>query len=327
MVAPVKKYLGLSDLKLVGPKQVNPRAEEAQEIAEKLCRDAGIHLSSFDGYHTMSPYLFPHASLDRLIAAILITDFLYYVDEAYERHARLERDQDEDIYLRDVFDRCIQIILYGDMPEDSHPLYDASLMIHEKALPLTTVAWLKRFITVTLQHLKSTTYNLDDVVDEGGDPIEAYIALRELDCGMRPTMHLIEIANDCHLPDAVKYHPYIRSVEQPTANIGGLMNDIISYENEVIRYGSRFNLVALLEDYRNLSFEEAVSEAVKIVNRNTEDFLERSQNIPDFGDDDTNALVARYVDALRDEIIATWHWQVSTTRYKSPNSPYPELRI
>lgn len=327
MVSPVKKHLGISDLKLVNAKRVNPRADEAEAIAEKLCRDAGIHLSTFDGYHTMSAYLFPDATVERLVASILITDFLYYVDDMYERHARKVRDNDEDMRLRQVFDRCIQIMLYGDMPEDSHELYDASLMIHNYVLPLTTIEWFKRFINVTSQHLKSTTYTLKDIIEEGKDPIEAYIALRELDGGMRPTMHLIEIANDCHLPDEVKYHPYIRSVEEPTANVGGLMNDIISYGNEVIKYGSRFNLVALLEDYRNLTFEEAVSEAVRIVNYNTDLFLERSQQIPDFGDEETNKLVARYVDSLLDEINAAWHWQLSTDRYRSPNSPYPEFRV
>lgn len=327
MVLPAKKLFTLSDIKLVNRKRVNPQAKEAEAIAEKLCRDANIHLSTFDGYHTMSAFLFPDATVERLVASILITDFLYYVDDMYERHAKKIRNVDDDMYLRDVFDHCVQIMLYGAMPDDTHELYDASLMIHNYVLPLTTLEWLTRFINVTLQHLKSTTYTLDDIINEDNDPIEAYIALRELDGGMRPTMHLIEIANDCHLPDDVKYHPYIRSVEEPTANVGGLMNDIISYGNEVIKYGSRFNLVALLEDFRDLTFEEAVHEAILIVNQNTDIFLARSQQIPDFGDEDTNKLVARYVDSLLDEINATWHWQLSTPRYRSPDAPYPELRV
>jgi hypothetical protein len=312
---------------LIDPQKVNPHSEEAQAIAKTLCKDAGIHLSTFDGYNTMSAFLYPNASLERLVGLIVIMNFLYYIDEVYERHERQETDRNEDIYLREVFDHCVQIILYGKMPDRKHELYDASLMIHKTVLPLTNERWFKGFIIVILQHLKSTTYNLEDILDENNDdPIEAYIALRELDCGMRPTMHMIEFANNFYLSDEVKAHPYIRSVEEPTANIAGLMNDIISYEKEVLQFNSRFNLVALLEDYKELSFEAAVHEAVKIVNQNTNDFLEREKQIPDFGDEKTNEIVRQYVQGLRDQINATWHWQMATDRYRSPNSPYPELR-
>src|SRR5690606_24519496 len=105
---------------------------------------------------------------------------------------------------------------------------------------LCNVEWLQQFIFVTLQHLKSTTYTLEDILKmRGGDPIQQYMDLRVLDCGMRPTIRLIEFVNDFYLPQEIKSHPFIRSVEEPTANIAGLMNDIFSYEKEVIAFGSR----------------------------------------------------------------------------------------
>ncbi len=328
MSLPTKHLFGLSDIKLIDKQKINPYAEEAQTIAKGLCKKAGIHLSNFDGYNSMSAFLYPDASLDRLVGLIVIMNFLYYVDEVYERHERQgSTDKSEDIYLREVFDNCVEIIISGKKINATHELYDASYMIHETVVPLTNLDWMRRFITVTLQHLKSTTYNLEDIIEGNEDPIEAYVGLRELDCGMRPTMHMIEFANDFYLPEHVRNHPYIRSVEEPTANVAGLMNDIISYEKEVIEFDSRFNLVALLEDYRNLQFDQAVHEAVVIVNENTDNFIKRETEVPDFGDDETNNLVARYVQGLRDQINATWQWQMSTDRYRSPNSPYPELRI
>lgn len=324
------KYYTLSDIHVIAPKQLNPYAEEAQQTAKELCAELGIHLDeTFDGYNSMSAYLYPTASKDRLVALIMIMNMLYFVDEVYERHARSGSDTDEDIYLRRVFDNCVPILLHGQMPEnDEHVLYKPCLAIHNIVSPLVNDGWMKRFVFSILQHLKSTTYTLDDILQsKGGDPIEQYIMLRELDCGMRPTMNMAELALGIFLPEDVKNSAYIRSVEDPTAAVAGLMNDLFSYEKEVVRYGSRFNLVALLMDYRDLNFDEAVHESVAIVNQFTDDYLTRAQQIPDFGSPETNRIVERYVEALGYQINATWHWQRSTDRYYSPTSPFPELRL
>lgn len=329
MQGPGTRLQGLSDILLIDYKKVNPYAEQAQYIARRHCIEAGIYLEGFESYTTMCGYLYPSTSPKRLMALILINNFLYYVDEVWERHERedasAEERKEENLYLREVFDHCVRIMLTGEMPGNSqHELYDASLMIHKFVTPLTNQSWLESFILVTLQHLKSTTYTLEDIMKSGGDPIERYIGLRLLDSGMRPTIWMIEFANNSYLPDVIKQHPFIQSVQEPTMHIAGLMNDIISYEKEVIKYGSRFNLVALLEDY--MSFEEAVDMAVEIVNQFTRDFLACEKAMPDFGNARINQMVKRYVQGLRDQITATWYWQLSTDRYRSATSPFPELR-
>jgi hypothetical protein len=321
------KLKGLSDILLIDGKRTNPHAQEAQQKAKEYCKEAGIYLDNFDGYNSMCAFLYPDATAERLTAVIIIMNFLYYVDEVYERHARQQTDRTEDLYLREVFDNCTRIMLYGIQPTSEHELYKACSLIHKVVIPLSNVEWLQQFIFVTLQHLKATTYTLEDILKtKGGDPIQQYMDLRVLDCGMRPTMRLIEFANDFYLPEEIKAHSFIHSVEEPTGNIAGLMNDLFSYEKEVIAFGSRFNLVALLEDYRGLNFEGAVDQAVEIVNRFTRDFLECEKAIPDFGSDEVNKMVQQYVQALHDQINATWQWQISTDRYRSRQSPFPELR-
>lgn len=325
MLVPTR-LLGLSDIKQIDDKKINPYAEEAQVRAKELCQKAGIYLPYIDTYNTMSPFLYPDASLERLVALIFIMNFLYYVDESYERHARQETDRQEDLYLRGVFENCAQIMLTGTMPNDSHPLYAACLVAHKVISPLSNVTWFRQFLRFILEHLLSTTHTLDDVATTNNDPVDAYMVLRELDCGMHPTMRLIEFANNFYLPDVVRTHPDIQRMEGATASIAGLANDIFSYENEVLQYNSRFNLVAILEDNRGLSFTEAVHEAVKIVNQYTDTFLGKERHLPDFGDRAINQMTAEYVQGLRDQINATWHWQMSTDRYRSPASPFPELR-
>ncbi|MEQ8675005.1 MAG: terpene synthase family protein [Aggregatilineales bacterium] len=325
-----KQYFTLSDIHKIAPKLVNPHAKEAEQTAKRLCAELGIHLDDkFDGYNTMSAYLYPTASKERLIAIIMMMNMLYFIDEVYDRHARDEVDAQEDLYLRRVFDNCVPILLRGEMPaNDDHVLYQPCLVIYNIVSPLVSENWMKRLVFSMLQHLKSTTYTLDDILQtKGGDPIEQYIMLRELDCGMRPAIDMAELALGIYLPDEVKQSDYIESIEYPTALIGGLMNDIFSYEKEVVFCDSRFNLVAILQDYRYLSFDEAVHESVCIVNKYTDDYLERAANIPDFGSPEMNRMVELFVEGMGHQINATWYWQLSTDRYCSPTSPFPELRL
>ena len=328
MVSSSSKRLSLADIKEIDTPRINPRAEESQAIAKKICKEAGIHLETFDSYNTMSAYLYPDASVERLVGIIVIMNFLYYVDDVYERHARTDGDHSQEAYLHQVFDNCARIMLTGKMPDHIHTLYESCLATHKIVMPLTNPEWLGEFIFKTLQHLKSTTNGVDDISNESEDElVENYIKLRGFDSGMYPAIHLIEFANSFYLLPEVKNHPYIREMEDATANVGGLMNDIFSYEKEVIQYNSKFNLIAMFEQYHKLSFEDAVHESVKIVNRNTDRFIERARNIPDFGDDELNLLAARYVRGLHYQINATWHWQKATDRYYSTTSPHPELRL
>ena len=316
----------LSDIKKIDTKKINPHAQEAQARAEKICKEAGIQLPHFDSYNMTSAFFYPDAPLERLVAVIIIMNFLFYIDDVYERHVL--REIDEKRHLREILENCVQIMSSGDKPHDTHELYDTSLAIHQIVAPLTNKKWLQRFTTSMQEHLNSSTYTLgEDFISQNDDAIGAYITFRELDSAIFPAMYLIEFANDFYLPDRINSHPYILNMEKFNANVFGLMNDIFSYQKEVIQYNSRFNLVALLEDYRGLSFSESVHEAVKIVNQNTEFFLEQEQQVPDFGNKEYQDMTIRYIKGLRDQINAAWYWQITTDRYRSVNSPHPELRI
>ncbi|QPC82662.1 hypothetical protein G4Y79_23735 [Phototrophicus methaneseepsis] len=328
MDAKTTRLMSLSDVCKIGPKAVNPHADEAQARSKQICEQAGIYIPSFENYTTMSGYLYPEASMERLVVLITVTNMLYYADEVYERHARQDPDPAEDARLRALFEQTIEGIITGEVPHEDEPLYRGALAIHKAMTPLTHISWVKKLIPALVEHLNSTTYKLEDILQkEGGDPLERYIALRELDGGMRPTIRMIEFANDFYLTDELRSHPFIQSIEAPTVSVGGLLNDIFSYEKEVLAYDSRFNLVAVFEDYYDLPFEHAVHKAVEVVNNHIAAFLALEQSIPVWEDPKTNEIVRRYVKGLRDQIKAAWYWQLSTDRYRSKTSPFPELRM
>lgn len=318
-----QKLLTLSDLLVIAPVQINPQAEEAERIIEDYCRKLGIWLPHFQEYTTMSSYLFPRASVERLVAIDIFTNLLYFIDDVFDRN---KPSQVGEIEMRKVFENCVAAMQYGIVPEDDHMLYATCLELHRQFAALNSQAWIDRLTDSLLQHFKATTYSIDDILKLGGDAVTQYIAIRELDSGMRPTMSLIELAYGIYLPDEVLNHTVIRRLTLRTARVGGLMNDIFSYEKEVLALGSRFNLIAVLMESQHLSFDEAVHVAVGMLNEFIAGFLEMENELPTWDDPKTNRLVQQFVEGLKDQIIATWHWQMSTNRYRSPNSPFPELR-
>ena len=109
------------------------------------------------------------------------------------------------------------------------------------------------------------------------------------------------------------------------SRIGGLMNDIFSYEKEVLTHHSRFNLLAVLQEVDGIPFSEGLDYAVRILNEYTAAFMDMYERIPHFDDATINRNLRLYYEGLANMINGTWHWQLSTNRYRSYNSPFPEL--
>src|SRR5437763_14561204 len=103
------------------------------------------------------------------------------------------------------------------------------------------------------------------------------------------------------------------------------MNDIFSYYKEIVIEQSRFNLVNLIQENTGVGLKEAVEEAIARVNACTIEFLELETRIP-YWSDKINFTVKKYIEALKRQLSACWYWQIHTSRYRSPCSPFRELR-
>ena len=307
--------------------RVNPYANLADEIIEHTCRKLGIWLPHLQHYTTMSYYLFPTTSLQRLVTLGIYFNVMFYIDDQYDRHHRDEVNVEQEIKLRKLFDNCTNIWLNGYVPSDSHVLYDACAELRKQFLALTSEGWMRRFVTSNLSHLKASTYRLEDIAHNHTDIVKAYIDLRLLDAGMYPMIDTLEFARNIMLPDDVLNSEYLYKLRTSVAIIGALMNDLFSYTKEIMGTNSRFNLICVLEDYADYPFEDAVQKSIDIINDEIDTFYDLAYNIPSWDDKRIDKDVKIYIDGLIDEVVACWHWQVSTNRYRSENSPFPELRV
>ena len=210
------------------------------------------------------------------------------------------------------------------MPAGSHRLYAVWYELHRRFLQYTTSAFLKRLAVATTDHLQETVVNSEDLGNNS--LVEAYIASRVKDSGMQPTVLLIEFAYDLDQIITILDHQVLAELTTITVVAASLMNDLFSYEKEVLRHQSRFNLVALIMEEDRCDFVHAVDRSIAMINDYLNRFYDLAENIPVFGDDELNRQCRCYIRGLRDQLNAAWYWQWSTNRYRSPYSPFPELR-
>ncbi|MCU0515017.1 MAG: terpene synthase family protein [Anaerolineae bacterium] len=320
-----KNLLSLKDYRIVGDAQINPHAAEVEAIVAKLCDELGIYLPYYNEYATMPAYLYPRASVDRLVPIYLLLNMLWYVDDVYDRDTVQEQQQDK-LARQRVYINCIKILRNGHSPSEYHLLYPVFMEIHRRFRALASQGWLERFADAMMAHLRASVENAEAIMLGQTLDVATYMHVRELDSGMRPTAYMVEFAAGIELPEDVMGHPYVEQMTLRCSRVGSLTNDLFSYEKEVLRLDSYYNLVRVFMESHNLAFMEAVHESIMLLNGILDDFEQDAGQIPAAWDAKTRADVATYIRGLRDINIATWHWQYSTNRYRSPESPFPELR-
>lgn len=311
------KRLGLSDVTVVGEARVNPHAESAESISRSICRAWGIEPPNFSGFVTMSAYLFPRASEERLIETILVHNFLFFIDDAFDRHdPRMQRDEAAQRARNQAF---AEILAGERRPAAGDRLQGICGELRERMRALAPESWMRRFARSFAGHVLGVVHHGDAALD-----LPTYSHLRVLDSGMKVTIELNELANGRFLDEAVAADPELRRMDLECSLYASHTNDLFSYHKEVVVHGSTFNLVTVMMAEHECGFDEAVHHAVAFINEHVGLFEEAAARLEQRYA--TDADVLSYVEGVREQAIATWHWQISTPRYRSPDSPFPELR-
>lgn len=143
---------------------------------------------------------------------------------------------------------------------------------------------------------------------------------------MKLILECIEVAQGIYLPDNVFRDTTMKELFQLVSRIGWLSHDIFSYEKEVMVLGTRGNIIPIFMENYNLSFESAANQAIEMVNNDIIRFGELEKNLPRFRDEVIDCNVKGYVEGMRNMVVSMVHWQQRSNRYRSSNSPFPELR-
>jgi hypothetical protein len=267
----------------------------------------------------MTAYLFPVTQAERLSAIGLYNALLYFIDDQFDRHDITKRELAEQ--QRTVFKEAVEIFLKGGSDNHSDPISRSAAALHRAFSHLApSPDWLQRFLEDSFQHLQSSLQDIQEMED-CQSWYQAYLRLRLLDSGMTPTLDLIEFALGKTLDSSLYHKPDLELARHYVALYCALSNDLFSYEKEVLWYGSGFNALVMLER-DGFSLEAAVAHLIHELNQILFAFHDLQASLAM----DSSPEFQAYLDGLWQQLVAAYHWQFATQRYRSSQSPFIELR-
>lgn len=318
------------------PRQESRFADEAEERTRQFAERWNIKPSHFDNYVTMSRFLYSGAlDADRLEAACTVHSIFFFIDDLFFDTDKFNPDDfgiapeiGSDLslvsgFLADLMNTFRTHRLSARPTLIEQAFCEAGKLVARQCDPdwfLLFSDGIEEYITavmareVDLRTHKTILTNLQSFLD-----------IRERDTGGLHTCQLIELTKDAFLPPEVRANDVVDQLTWLAIRMASFVNDIFSYHKDVVLEGSEFNLVKIYMDLEGLSFEQAVTQSVQLVNSYANTFVDLRADLPVWGDE-VDAVVQKYVDALAEMMTGNVYWHSTTNRYRSPESPFKELR-
>lgn len=320
---PSERALTLSDMLVPYTRAVNPDAQAVEKRVEAFAAQHGIKLPGFEERNSMNAYLYPRAASERLVVTGKILAVSWFIDDMSDRIANSSPTSLHPFAVIDTINRktlealvkpLAHILRTGDRPPSPTHLEQAVLEVaRDFAAANAPDEWRQRFARLFQDYMvitvKSKHWQIAD--------LDTYVEQRIVDSGMLFACALAEFAQGSFLSDALYRHPIVQELTTEISKVGALSNDLFSFQREQRLEGKSFNLLSLLLA-QSASFDQAVHAALSYINESIRRFEAAKAQAP---------LEARsYATTLAAFIPASWYWQQETARYRSPDSPFPELR-
>jgi hypothetical protein len=330
------KLLSLGDIAKLLPRQKSIYAPEAEERVRQFVERWHVKPQHFEDYNTMSGYLYSSAvSVERLQATCTIHSMFFFVDDLFfdtnmfdARDFSIAPEVGQNLksvshFLADL----MHIFKTRQLPENPTLMQRAFCEMGELVAEQSNEEWFKLFTNGIADYIKAVIQREADLRNRKTvlNDLESFLDLRARDTGGLHTCQLIELTKNAFLPSEVREHSMIKHLTWLAYGMASFVNDIFSYHKDVILEGSEFNLVKILMDTKGLSFDEAVHKSVELVNAYAARFVEVRNHLPTWGDE-IDWVVEQYVDGLAEMMSGNVYWHATTNRYRSPESPFEELR-
>lgn len=305
----------------------SPFAHEAEHAADELLRAKNLELPGYGDYTTMSGYLYPQAtSVSRLLSATVVHNLFFFIDDLYfdtkahdPRTYGIPTDQEVHTLLGSMMESFARRV-----PSRAGVLvFEAFARAGELVASHCSSKWYDFFLGTVWNYVESVL-SRDRELEQNENVLadyDAFTMVRERDTGALHTCALIELTNEVFLDDAERQRPDVVSLTSTAMRMASMVNDVYSYHKDVIEEGSSFNLLKLYMD-QGASFGDAVRQAIQRINEYTGDFHRQEQALGLIPGSNLHG----YVSGLKDMMTGNIVWEHNTNRYRSPESPFPELR-
>ncbi|WP_437550821.1 hypothetical protein WME97_07925 [Sorangium sp. So ce367] len=281
-------------------------------------------MKRFEGIIVLDPYVYPYAiGHRRLLAAGTFSQWLFFLDDQYDDDPRVGRDV---CAVRTIMERYLGILRTGDLPARPSPFARFTVHLRECLEALAPEGWMRRFLAHVEQYLFEGSLRATSAWARGQVPLlDDYLHLRMHDSAVFPAIDIIEIAAGLELPHATREHPAVAEMARLTVRHTAYVNDLFSYQKEVLWNDTPCNLVRVMMANKDIGFEEAVHAVVSMVNRDVDRFLEVERAIPSWGPS-LDRQVEAYIGGMKAWMVGNVDFSLSSSRYRSEDSPFLELR-
>jgi hypothetical protein len=315
------------------PRQESKYADEAERFVRDFAATYGVKPTNFEGYNTMSRFLYPGAvSAERLAAACMVHSLFFFIDDLF-----FDSDKVIDPRLHGIEPelcreprRVVELVLrlmnafkaraLSKEPDRLEEAFQyAGVYVAKQAGG--DEAWFQYFVETVEDYINAVAFRNRDMEEHVRD-LESFTEMRERDTGGLHTCVLIELTNAIALPEEMREDPTMQRLTQLCIRQASFVNDIVSYPKDVLHEDSKFNLIKLLMDKKQLGFAEGAREAIAIVNECNREFLQLAK---EFEANESHPEVKRYVRGLQELMSGHVYWELTTERYRTKGSPFPEL--
>lgn len=191
-----------------------------------------------------------------------------------------------------------------------------------------SAAWIDRTAGDWERYFASYPYEAVNRRSHVVPAMDDYLETRRGSAATESVTDMVERLNRVEVPMITFHSPQMRLMRQIAADVPFIANDVYSYEKEIAR-GDVYNLLVVLQATREYTLQEAVSDAVKMVEEKIERYLELRSELPQV----CTALalsraemdaVMRYAEGLEDWLRGHNDWMTNTIRYTLGGTPEKE---
>ncbi len=278
----------------------------------------------FDSTVLLDTHVYPRAlDLEHLLAVGMFSQWLFFLDDEYDEHPTMGRDPGA---VRKLMTLVFDVLDSGMLPVRPTPFLHFTASVRRRLDALAPPGWTVRFLGHVKDYLfrgslRAVEYWALDRVPS----LDEYLHVRMLDSAVFPALDMSEIAGGLRLPDAVRKHSLLVEMKDLAVRYIAYVNDIFSYQKEVLLAGTSFNLIHVLMHENASSFDEAVTAAAGIVSDALERFRTLEQSLPVW-DASLAPQVTAYIAGMKAWMRGSFDFALTSARYNAPDSPFPELR-
>lgn len=319
-----------SRLLLPWPARRNPFARSYARAAADLLLGVGLITDDptergakrFQAVVVLDPYVYPYAALDRLLVAGAFSQWLFFLDDQYDDHPELGRNP---VAVRQIMERHLETLSTGRVPPDPTAFARFTVYLRRRLEALSPPGWMERFLRNVHAYLfDGSLRTVEHWAADRVPSTDDYLSLRMHDSAVFPAIDMIEVAAGIRLPPQVLEHPSIVEMRRLTVRHTAYVNDLFSYQKEVLWSGTPCNLVRVLMHNESICFEEAVSEIAAMVDRDVQRFVELERGLPGFPPAIADEVDA-YLGGMKDWMRGNVEFSLASGRYRAPDSPFVEL--